>query len=38
MIQCQLKLRMCKSQEKNAESWLFHLASVWKWAVRGVYA
>jgi len=36
MIQCQLKLRMCKSQEKNAESWLPILGSVYNFAVRKI--
>ncbi len=36
MIQCQLKLRMCKSQEENAESWLPILGSVYNFAVRKI--
>ena len=36
MIQCQLKLRMCKTQEKTAESWLPILGSVFNFAVRKV--
>ncbi len=36
MIQCQLKLRICKSQEKNAESWLPILGSVYNFAVRKI--
>lgn len=36
MIQCQLKLRMCKSQEKNIESWLPILGSVYNFAVRKI--
>ena len=36
MIQCQLKLRMCKLQEKNAESWLPILGSVYNFAVRKI--
>ena len=34
MIQYQLKLRMCKSQEQQCEQFLYHLSSVWNWAVR----
>ena len=36
MIQTQLKLRMCKTQEKTAESWLPILGSVFNFAVRKV--
>jgi putative transposase len=36
MIQCQLKLRMCKTQEKTAESWLPILGSVYNFAVRKI--
>lgn len=36
MIQHQLKLRMTKAQECELERWLFHLTSVWNWAVRKI--
>jgi len=36
VIQTQLKLRMCKTQEKTAESWLPILGSVFNFAVRKV--
>lgn len=36
MLQCQLKLRMTKAQEREAERWLFHLASIWNWGVRKI--
>ena len=36
MIQYQLKLRMCKSQEQKCEQFLYHLSSVWNWAVRKI--
>jgi transposase len=36
MIQYQLKLRMCKSQEQQCEQFLYHLSSVWNWAVRKI--
>lgn len=36
MIQCQLKLRLCKTQERQVEQWLFHLASVYNFAVRKI--
>ena len=36
MIQCQLKLRLNKGQEKLAESWLPILGSVWNFAVRKI--
>lgn len=36
MIQCQLKLRPCKRQERELERWLFHLGSVYNWAVRKI--
>lgn len=36
MIQCQLKLRMCKTQEREAERYLYHLASVYNWAIRKI--
>ena len=36
MISCQLKLRMTKAQEREAAQWLFHLASVWNWAIRKI--
>src|SRR6266403_6291519 len=36
MIQVQLKLRMTKAQEAECERWLFHLASVYNWAIRKI--
>ena len=36
MVQYQLKLRMTKAQETECERWLYHLASVWNWAVRKI--
>jgi len=36
VIQYQLKLRMCKSQEQQCEQFLYHLSSVWNWAVRKI--
>lgn len=36
MIQYQLKLRLCKAQERQVEEWLFHLASVYNFAVRKI--
>lgn len=36
MIQCQLKLRPCKRQEQTCDQWLFHLASVYNFAVRKI--
>ncbi len=36
MIQVQLKLRMTKAQERDCERWLFHLASVYNWAIRKI--
>src|SRR5208337_5373174 len=36
MIQYQLKLRPCKAQEKTCDQWLFHLASVYNFAVRKI--
>ena len=36
MLQAQLKLRMCKSQEQECERWLVHLASVYNFAVRKI--
>src|SRR5215469_10873838 len=36
MVQYQLKLRMTKGQEAECTRWLYHLASVWNWAVRKV--
>lgn len=34
MIQCQVKLKLTKAQERELERWLYHLASVWNWAIR----
>lgn len=36
MIQSQLKLRLNASQEKTLNTWLFHLTSVWNWAIRKI--
>jgi len=36
MVQYQLKLRPCKAQEKTCDQWLFHLASVYNFAVRKI--
>jgi transposase len=36
MLQCQLKMRMNKSQEKLCNQWLFHLASIYNFAVRKI--
>src|SRR5215475_3653065 len=36
MVQYQLKLRMTKAQEAECKRWLYHLASVWNWAVRKI--
>ena len=36
MVQYQLKLRMCKAQEHLCEQWLYHLASVYNFAVRKI--
>lgn len=36
MIQCQLKLRLCKTQERQIEQWMFHLGSVYNFAVRKI--
>ena len=36
MVQYQLKLRMTKAQEAECARWLYHLASVWNWAVRKI--
>lgn len=36
MIQCQLKLRLTKAQEKEAERYLLHLASIWNWGLRKI--
>ena len=36
MIQCQLKLRPCKSQERICDQWLIHLASVYNFAIRKI--
>jgi len=32
LIQCQLKLKLTKRQERTLSSWLFHLTAVWNWA------
>jgi putative transposase len=36
VIQVQLKMRMTKSQERECERWLYHLTSVYNWAVRKI--
>lgn len=36
MVQYQLKLRMSKAQQAECARWLYHLASVWNWAVRKI--
>lgn len=36
MIQCQLKLRMTKAQEKAADQWLYHLGAVYNFAIRKI--
>jgi putative transposase len=36
VIQVQLKLRMTKTQERECERYLFHLASIWNWAIRKI--
>jgi putative transposase len=36
MVQYQLKLRMTKAQQEECVRWLYHLASVWNWAVRKI--
>ena len=33
LVQYQLKLRMTKAHETECAHWLYHLASVWNWAV-----
>jgi putative transposase len=35
-VQCQLKLRLTKAQERELETWLYHLTSVWNWAIRKI--
>jgi len=36
MVQYQLKLRMTKAQQAECARWLYHLASVWNWALRKI--
>lgn len=36
MIQRQLKLKLTKHQERDLERWLYHLTSVWNWAIRKI--
>ena len=36
MIQRQLKLKLVNSQEAELERWLYHLTSVWNWAIRKI--
>jgi putative transposase len=35
-VQYQLKLRPTRAQELQLAEWLFHLASVWNWAIRKI--
>jgi putative transposase len=36
MLQYQLKLRPCRAQEQTCDQWLYHLASVYNFAVRKI--
>jgi putative transposase len=36
MIQVQLKLKLTARQERELNHWLFHLTSVWNWAIRKI--
>ena len=36
VIQRQLKLKLTKRQERELECWLYHLTSVWNWAIRKI--
>src|SRR3989304_3775159 len=36
MIQYQRKLKLTKVQEAQLNTWLFHLTSVWNWAIRKI--
>lgn len=36
VIQRQLKLKLTKAQERELERWLYHLTSVWNWAIRKI--
>lgn len=36
MIQRQVKLKLTKAQAVDLERWLYHLTSVWNWAVRKI--
>lgn len=36
MIQVQLKLKLTKRQEMQMDCWLYHLTSVWNWAIRKI--
>ena len=36
MIQRQLKLKLTKAQERELDRWLYHLTSVWNWAIRKI--
>lgn len=38
MIQRQLKLKLTNRQERDLERWLYHLTSVWNWAIRKIEA
>jgi len=35
-VQYQLKLRLTKAQERELSTWLYHLTSVWNWAIRKI--
>lgn len=35
-VQYQLKLRLTKAQERELNTWLYHLTAVWNWAVRKI--
>ena len=36
MIQCQLKIRPTKAQQRTLNGWLWNLTGVWNWAVRKI--
>lgn len=36
MLQRQLKLQLTKRQERDLERWIYHLTSVWNWAIRKI--
>lgn len=35
-IQCQLRLRPTKAQERQLRRWLWHLTGVYNWAIRKI--